>query len=405
MRRRLALTLVFLVLVPAPAIFRTSEERQQSFAGTNGSNSRPLPSMDGWDPAKGGAEIPDAEVAPGFLRSRWERDVMNWQCRELLHIRSWVGVGVAGETSKPDNLFIYYVPRAGSTGLNTLYFPSHGGLDQERRPRVLSVFPYSSIRLQSDSSPEAPTPIRPTQIRLPPAAYGAEGKADSFQAKPKVAILCNVWRQGRRVDRIKPRWAVAFNDMSINNLPGMEKISEQKNWGLNSKGIAGQAFNLEPRERLGGSDIDGLVLQSFLKPKGGEWLQYTTPTMTDYTTYGDALMKHTLERLENQKSEGVWENMADVLSNCDKAIERPQQVLISIGAENYASDLGEKKNLQDGDEVLIVLHDSNYAFYQHDNPHGQISDMLQELADGKRPTLMSVLHQVMITHEKFIDSV
>ena len=73
-------------------------------------------------------------------------------------------------------------------------------------------------------------PLSHREIRFPQGA-------DNLQIEPEVGLLCDIEYRDGRVVGLTPRAFGAYNDCSIRR-EGARKISEKKNWGPASKGVA-----------------------------------------------------------------------------------------------------------------------------------------------------------------------
>lgn len=250
---------------------------------------------------------------------------------DLPQLHSWFGIGVAGnfaghleQAGEASDFVNVEAAASAPKGLFPFYAP---GLDS-----FLSVFPFSH---------DAIAPLG-----------DAEGAA-SLQAEPEVALACTVSYAGDgAVEALVPFAFGAFNDCSIRR-PGAKKISEKKNWGESSKGVAPSFIALD------GASLDEATatyrLACFLR-RGGELHAYGVDSaLPDYSYYGDRLLGWIVDRLENQHGspDDPLEPVGRYLRDCGK----PTEVLVAIGATRYTS-FGESTFLESGDESIVVVYDS-----------------------------------------------
>ncbi|MGL4714755.1 MAG: DUF5718 family protein, partial [Aeromonas sp.] len=129
----------------------------------------------------------------------------------------FIGLGVAGnfaghlEQAGEASDFVAVVVRDTSApkALFPFFVPGH--------PGQLGVYPLSD-----------------KAVFLPQAAVSGDEKV---QIEPEVALWCELEYAGKQVVAIHPRAFGAYNDCSIRR-PNAKKISEKKNWGEQSKGLA-----------------------------------------------------------------------------------------------------------------------------------------------------------------------
>ena len=136
---------------------------------------------------------------------------------ELDDLKTWFGFGVAGN-------FAGHLEQAGEAadftgvesksnapkGIFPWYVPGHAG--------QLGEFPLSHDALIVPASSEDGGPL-------------------NLQIEPEVGLACEVVWSGDTVAALRPFALGAFNDCSIRR-PNARKISEKKNWGPASKGVA-----------------------------------------------------------------------------------------------------------------------------------------------------------------------
>ncbi|MEV4420881.1 DUF5718 family protein [Patulibacter sp. NPDC049589] len=217
-------------------------------------------------------------------------------------------VGVAAEAGAPKGIFPFYVP-GGDT--------------------FLGAFPLATDR---------------TLLPL-------QDEPANLQLEPEVGILCRVaYGQGGGVEALEPFGLGAFNDCSIRR-PGATKISEKKNWGAASKGVAAELFAIEDLDPAG--PTRDFRLASFLR-RDGETHDYGIDSpVPGYSYYGAQLVDWIVERLAHQEG-GDGTPLEPVGAYLRAA--RPELVLIGIGATRY-TDYGETTFLRDGDVSFVVVYD------------------------------------------------
>jgi hypothetical protein len=133
--------------------------------------------------------------------------------------RSWFGFGVAGN-------FAGHLQQAGEAA----DFVSVGGDDSTPK----GIFPFYVPRGDTFL---AQFPISPDTITLP-----VSDEPLNLQIEPEAAVVFRVaYAADGAVESLTPTAIGAFNDCSIRR-PGAKKISEKKNWGPASKGLAASLF-------------------------------------------------------------------------------------------------------------------------------------------------------------------
>jgi hypothetical protein len=250
---------------------------------------------------------------------------------DLAQLQSWFGLGVAGnfaghleQAGEAGDFVNVAAATAAPKGLFPFYAPGHDSF--------LSVFPLSH-----------------DTIALPDDAE----RAASLQPEPEVGLACRVrYADDGRVEALVPFAFGACNDCSI-RVPGAAKISEKKNWGAGSKGIAPR---LVP---LAGATLDAATatyrLACFLRRDGELHAYGVDSPLLGYSYYGDRLLDWIVDRLHNQHGtpDDPLEPVGRYLGDCG----HPAEVLIVIGATRY-TPFGESTYLQPGDESIVTVYDS-----------------------------------------------
>lgn len=190
-------------------------------------------------------------------------------------------------------------------------------------------------------------PLSSDAIALP-----ASDEPLNLQIEPEAAVLCAVEYDvvGGPV-ALRPKALAAFNDCSIRR-PGARKISEKKNWGPDSKGVAARAFAVSEIDRDGATK--DLRLASFLR-RGDETFAYGVDSpLPGYSYYGPVLLDWIIDRINKQTGgDSPLEPVGIYLAACGS----PAEVLIGIGATRY-TEFGESHFLEAGDESIVVVYDS-----------------------------------------------
>jgi hypothetical protein len=186
-------------------------------------------------------------------------------------------------------------------------------------------------------------PISHDTIEIP-------GDADNLQIEPEVSLLCEIEYVDGSVARLVPLRFGAHNDCSIRR-EGARKISEKKNWGPCSKGVAEQMIALD-RFAPGGV-LDHFRIASYLR-RDGELNAYGSDSAaTGYSYFHQKLLDWIVEKMNTQEEGGPLESIANWL----EAANRPTTALISIGATRY-TEYGESTYLQPGDDAIVVVYDA-----------------------------------------------
>ena len=255
---------------------------------------------------------------------------------DLDEARDWFGFGVAGN-------FAGHLEQAGEAvdftnveskgdapkGIFPWYAPGHASF--------LGEFPLSHDAL------------------IVPKTTALDGPLN-LQIEPEVGLACHVAWDGDTVVALRPFALGAFNDCSIRR-PNARKISDKKNWGPASKGVAREFFD------VGDLTPDGptatLRLLCHLRTADGVHHEYGVDSpLLGYSYYGEVLLDWIVERLANQKGspDTPLEDVGALMVTCG----RPRTVLIGIGATRY-TELGESTYLKPGDEAIVRVYDTTDA--------------------------------------------
>lgn len=240
----------------------------------------------------------------------------------------FIGLGVAGNFAghleqageAADFVAVKVDDKVAPKALFPFYVPNH--------PGQLGVFPLSG---------EA--------IFLPEAAVSGDEKV---QIEPEVALWCELEYAGEQVVAIHPKAFGAYNDCSIRR-PNANKISEKKNWGEESKGLAA---NLLPLTHFAaGCELDDYRIACYLE-RGGELHPYGIDSAAvDYSYFHGQLLAWAIDKFNHQQDEGPAEHIQGLLAQAG----RPAHALISIGATRY-TPFGETHFLAPGDTACVVVY-------------------------------------------------
>lgn len=222
-------------------------------------------------------------------------------------------VNVAAAAEAPKGIFPWFAP----------------GADDGRVPAFLRAFPLSNDAIAKPGSSE---PV-------------------NLQIEPEVGLLARIrYAADGAVDALEPQAIAAFNDCSIRR-PGASKISEKKNWGTDSKGVAARGFAVEDLSPDG--PTARFRLASFLR-RGERVDAYGLDSpLPEYSYYGQQLLDWIVDRLAHQ--DGSPETPLEPVGAYLRA-GRPEQVLVGIGATRYAP-FGETTFLRDGDDSIVIVYD------------------------------------------------
>lgn len=247
--------------------------------------------------------------------------------------RTWFGFGVAGN-------FAGHLAQAGEAA----DFVSVGGDDTAPK----GIFPFY---VPGGSTFLAQFPVSSDTITLP-----VSDEPLNLQIEPEAAVVFDVsYAEDGTVLALVPTAMGAFNDCSIRR-PGAKKISEKKNWGPASKGLAARLF---PVTDL---DADGptahLRIASFLRRDGESRAYGQDSPVLGYSYYGDQLVDWIVERLENQT--GSPDTPLEDVGALLRAAGSPSTVLVGIGATRY-TEVGESTFLVAGDDSVVIVYDATVS--------------------------------------------
>ncbi|MEH8225755.1 MULTISPECIES: DUF5718 family protein [Aeromonas] len=240
----------------------------------------------------------------------------------------FIGLGVAGnfaghlEQAGEASDFVAVVVRdtTAPKALFPFFVPGH--------PDQLGVFPLSD-----------------KVIFLPEAAVSGDEKV---QIEPEVALWCELEYADKQVVAIHPRAFGAYNDCSIRR-PNAKKISEKKNWGEESKGLAA---NLLPLSGFAaGCELDDYRIACYLERDGELHAYGVDSAAIDYSYFHGKLLDWAIDKFNHQQDEGPAEHIQGLLAQAG----HPPHALISIGATRY-TPFGETHFLKPGDTSCVVVY-------------------------------------------------
>jgi hypothetical protein len=245
-------------------------------------------------------------------------------------LRGYIGLGVAGN-------FAGHLEQAGEAA-------DFATVDTEAHQAPKGIFPYYV--------PGSPTflgrfPLSPNRIAMPPSSEPL-----NLQIEPEVGLVCDIeYQPNGDVGRLGVVALGAFNDCSIRR-PDARKISEKKNWGVDSQGVAGSLISISDIEPDGPSK--NLRLASFLRRDGESHAYGVDSAVSAYSYYGSQLLEWIVDRMNNQPDApgSPLESVAALLA----ASNRPARALIGIGATRY-TEFGASNFLRAGDESVVVVYD------------------------------------------------
>jgi len=277
---------------------------------------------------------------------------------EAREAQQWFGFGVAGN-------FAGHLEQAGEAG-------DFVGVDAPAdAPK--GIFPWY---VPGGSTFLATYPIDSRAIVLPES-----DEPLNLQIEPEAGVLFDVaYAADGAVVGLAPRAIGAFNDCSIRR-PGAKKISEKKNWGPASKGLAAALFPVG--DLLPEGDTATLRIASFLR-RGDETHAYGQDSpVVGYSYYGDTLVDWIVDRLAHQR--GSDDTPLEDVGALLREAGSPTTLVVGIGATRY-TEYGETTFLVDGDESLVVVYDGAAS------TPAQVEDAVRERRESALPAA-SVLCQ------------
>jgi hypothetical protein len=241
-----------------------------------------------------------------------------------IDLKNAIGLGVSGNFAghleqAAANIDFGSAEKNAPKGLFPFYVPSQKG-------RFIEEYPISSSRL---------------------ALPFAEAK---IKAEPEVALLCDIAYEGERVVNLSPRYFTTYNDCSLQK-DVVQKISEKKNWGPDSKGVSAQFIEID--EFRAGGIMDRFRLACYLMRDGELYLYGVDSPLVEYSYFHEKLIGWMIDKMNTQQDDGPFESISQLLKDAGF----PAQAIIGIGATRY-SDFGEQAFLQAGDESIVAAYDA-----------------------------------------------
>ena len=239
-------------------------------------------------------------------------------------------------------------------------FPTYIPSENNLIPKYLKTFPFDSDKIVFPKNDE------------------------NLQIEPECAIICDVIWANDKVEKIIPVSFGASNDCSIRK-EGAKKISEKKNWGKSSKGVAENLIPLDFFSEKG--IINNYKIACFLIRDDKINLYGETSFIKDYSYIYEKLLSWIVDKLNNQADEGPTENLNSYLNFGEKI----GKMLFSIGATRY-TEFGKTHFLQGDDKSVVILFPSDkYSddeiakiVENRDFSHDDISMLYQEIVIEKR---------------------
>ncbi len=173
----------------------------------------------------------------------------------------------------------------------------------------------------------------------------------NIQIEPEVAVYCKVHYDGTMVARIEPIAFGAFNDCSIRR-PNAKRISEKKNWGAQSKGIAANLIDID--QVVEGGVMDHYRIACYLKRDGRYTAYGDDSPVKGYSYFHQKLFDWIADRMNHQVDQDPMESIVTHLKYADY----PDHAVVSIGATRY-TEFGETHYLQAGDQSVVLVYDGD----------------------------------------------
>lgn len=249
-------------------------------------------------------------------------------------LRTWFGFGVAGN-------FAGHLEQAGEAA-DFVNVASEGAAPK-------GIFPWYA---PGNDTFLGDFPLSHNTVVLPPS--GTVDGPLNLQIEPEVALACRVSWQGDTITGLQPFALGAFNDCSIRR-PNAAKISQKKNWGPSSKGVAAQFFDISDLTPQGPAATLRLAC-SLLTADGQEHAYGVDSPLLGYSYFGEVLLDWIIDRLAYQK--GSPDTPLEDVGALMAASGHPENVLIGIGATKY-TPLGATTFLQPGDRSIVRIYDTD----------------------------------------------
>lgn len=286
----------------------------------------------------------------------------------MIDLTTAIGFGVAGnfadhlEQAGEASDFVGVVAKAGAPkGVFPFYIPGSGD-------HFLHTFPLSRDTIE-----------HPGLINGEPA---------NLQIEPELALLCELSYSDaagdgkRTVNAVKPTHFTAYNDCSTRR-PDATKISQKKNWGPNTKGLADdQWIKLDCFEA--GGMLDRYRLACLLGRDNQLHIYGEDSPVSGYGYMYAQLIDWLIDRFNHQHDHGPLEDLLQWLN----VAGYPSHAVIAIGATRY-TPLGESTYLQPGDESIVAVYDS------HSHDPASIPSLVRDGGEGAGVTY-AMLRQAVV---------
>lgn len=173
-----------------------------------------------------------------------------------------------------------------------------------------------------------------------------------LQIEPEVGVIARLgYDASGRVTSVQPEAVAAWNDCSIRR-EGARKISDKKNWGPASKGVAARGFAVSDISADGG--LAPFRIACFMRRDGHAHEYGVDSPAAGYSYAGPTLIDWLLDRLANQQ--GSDDTPLEPVGEYLRQAGCPERALIGIGATRY-TPFGESTYLVAGDESIVIVYD------------------------------------------------
>lgn len=253
---------------------------------------------------------------------------------------------ITANAAAPKGIFPFYLPSYTSLTTNVTRIPNG----------ILTKYPLSSDTLK--------LPLEDVNVQI----------------EPEVGLICEITYKNGDVSSITSTHFAAFNDCSI-RVAGAEKISDKKNWGIASKGIADSLLLIDNFKE--GSVLDNYSICSFLKRDNTLEAYGENVELTGYSYFYEKLTLWIKNQINTQKDFGPLEPINKYIEACNY----PSKAIISIGATRY-TEYGESTYLKPNDELFVIVYNHNTY---------SLKDIQVALRTQQYPTKdISILHQKVV---------
>jgi replicative DNA helicase len=176
---------------------------------------------------------------------------------------------------------------------------------------------------------------------------------DSISVEPEILLDCDVKYYNGKISYVIPKRFTASNNPTIPKF-SISKISQKKNWGQNSKGIAKRWIDIDIFES--GGILSQYQIVSFVKKKDEFLQQYSIDISgEDYPYMYQKLIDWLIVKIKEQEEILNMENIFDIM----KESQYPNRMLLSLGSVPVLQEV-EHISLEEDDEVFIVLYDKRF---------------------------------------------